>query len=318
MTKLSAIQVSIVIPMLNEELSIIPLLEEIRLTFKGMGKLEFEVIVVNDGSTDSSVQKVKSYLKKHQFVRLVSLRRSFGQTAAMAAGIDRSRGRAIVTLDADGQNDPKDIPQMLHKMSEGFECVSGRRLNRQDKYLSRRAPSLIANWLIRKVTKIEINDFGCTLKAYEGDLLRSIPLYGDMHRLLPFYISLAGGNIAEVDVNHRSRKYGVSKYGLSRTFRVINDLLVAKVQGSFFSRPMHLFGNLGLTLLFFAAIFFSSAVYMKLTGERDFIESPLLLVSGICTLTGLQMIFTGFLAEIILRRFSFASKEQRYVVRDEK
>jgi len=317
MTKLSAVQTSVVIPMLNEEESIVPLLEEIRSTFHSLKNSRFEVIVVNDGSTDSSAEKVKTYSKEHPFVKLVSLRRRFGQTAAMAAGIDRSRGKIIVTLDADGQNDPKDIPQILAKMTEGFECISGRRFNRQDKYLSRKAPSLIANWLIRKITKIEINDFGCTLKAYDGDLLRSIPLYGDMHRLLPFYISLAGGRIAEVNVNHRARKYGVSKYGLARTFRVINDLLVAKVQGSFFSRPMHLFGNLGFVLLSLATILASLAAYMKLIGDRDFIESPLLLVSGICILTGLQMIFTGFLAEIILRRFSFASKEQRYVVRDE-
>jgi glycosyltransferase involved in cell wall biosynthesis len=273
---------------------------------------EFEIIVVDDGSTDSSASRVTEFLQSNPLIRLIRLRRRFGQTAAMAAGIDSSNGNAIITIDADGQNDPRDIPKLLEKYTQGFDCVSGKRLKRKDKFLSRKLPSLLANWIIRKVTKLDIHDFGCTLKVYNGELLRSIPLYGDMHRLLPFYISLAGGKVSEIEVTHRPRKFGKSKYGMARTFRVINDLLVAKVQGSFFTRPMHLFGNLGFLLMVFSGLVGIAAAYMKFTGERDFIESPLLLLSGVLLLTGLQMLFTGFLAEIILRRFSYTTRDQRY------
>jgi glycosyltransferase involved in cell wall biosynthesis len=310
------LDVSVVIPMLNEEESILPLLDEISVSFESLPNCIYEILVVDDGSTDGSAGKVESRSITDNRIQLLRLRRRFGQTAAMAAGIDKSRGKVVITLDADGQNDPHDIPRLLTRMSDGFDCVSGYRMNRKDKFFSRKLPSVIANRIIKRVTNLEIHDFGCTLKAYEGDLLRSIPIYGDMHRLLPFYVSLSGGSITEIPVNHRPRKFGTSKYGIARTFRVINDLLVAKVQGNFFSRPMHLFGNLGLGLLFFALLFVVAAVYLKLTGQRDFIESPLLLISGICVLTGLQVMTTGLLAEIILRRFSFAAREQRYVLRD--
>jgi glycosyltransferase involved in cell wall biosynthesis len=307
-----SLYLSIVVPMLDEEDNIIPLLLEIQKELAENKIDKFEIIVVDDGSTDSSASRVREHSQKHSSIRLIRLRRSFGQTAAMAAGIDYSHGKAIVTIDADGQNDPKDIHKLLEKHKEGFDCVSGRRLKRKDKFITRKLPSLLANWIIQRVTKLEIHDFGCTLKVYDGDLLRSIPLYGDMHRLLPFYISLAGGKVSEIGVNHRPRKFGKSKYGIARTFRVINDLLVAKVQGSFFTRPMHLFGNLGLFLMTLSGVAGISAVYMKFMGERDFIESPLLLMSGVLLLTGLQMLFTGFLAEIILRRFSYTTRDQRY------
>jgi glycosyltransferase involved in cell wall biosynthesis len=310
------LDVSVVIPMLNEEESILPLLDEISVSFESLPDCSYEVLVVDDGSIDGSADKVESRSLTDNRIRLLRLRRRFGQTAAMAAGIDKSRGKVVITLDADGQNDPQDIPRLLERMSDGFDCVSGHRMVRKDRFFSRKLPSVIANRIIRRVTNLEIHDFGCTLKAYEGELLRSIPIYGDMHRLLPFYVSLSGGRITEIPVNHRPRRFGTSKYGIARTFRVINDLLVAKVQGNFFSRPMHLFGNLGLGLLFLASLFVIAAIYMKLTGQRDFIESPLLLLSGICVLTGLQVMTTGFLAEIILRRFSFAAREQRYVLRD--
>ena len=307
-----ALHLSIVIPMLNEEDNIILLLREIQNELTQNKIDEFEIIVVDDGSTDSSASRVTEFLQSNPLIRLIRLRRRFGQTAAMAAGIDSSNGNAIITIDADGQNDPRDIPKLLEKYTQGFDCVSGKRLKRKDKFLSRKLPSLLANWIIRKVTKLDIHDFGCTLKVYNGELLRSIPLYGDMHRLLPFYISLAGGKVSEIEVTHRPRKFGKSKYGMARTFRVINDLLVAKVQGSFFTRPMHLFGNLGFLLMVFSGLVGIAAAYMKFTGERDFIESPLLLLSGVLLLTGLQMLFTGFLAEIILRRFSYTTRDQRY------
>lgn len=298
--------------MLNEEDNIIPLLLEIEKELVENKIDEFEIIVVDDGSTDSSSSRVTEHSQKHPSIRLIQLRRRFGQTAAMAAGIDHSNGKAIVTIDADGQNDPRDIHKLLEKFKEGFDCVSGRRLQRKDNFIARKLPSLLANWIIQRVTKLQIRDFGCTLKVYDGELLRSIPLYGDMHRLLPFYISLAGGKVSEIGVTHRPRKFGKSKYGIARTFRVINDLLVAKVQGNFFTRPMHLFGNLGLILMTLSGLAGSAAVYMKLSDERDFIESPLLLMSGVLLLTGLQMLFTGFLAEIILRRFSYTTRDQRY------
>jgi glycosyltransferase involved in cell wall biosynthesis len=303
--------------MLNEEDSILPLLVEIESVFSGIPKVAYEVIIVDDGSIDRSVERVKMQSRNDKRLILVELRRNFGQTAAMAAGIDRTRGKVIITLDADGQNDPKDIPKLLERFFEGFDCVSGLRINRQDRFLSRKLPSILANRIIKRVTKLEVSDYGCTLKVYNGDLLRSIPLYGDMHRLLPFYVALAGGNITEMPVNHRSRKFGTSKYGIGRTFRVINDLLVAKVQESFFTRPMHLFGNMAIGLLVISLVFGSGAVYLKMTGQKDFTQSPLLLASGICILTGLQFITTGLLSEIVLRRLSFASKEQRYATREE-
>ena len=314
MIQKKGLDVSMVIPMLNEEDSISILLQEILEVMNKIANTTFEILVVDDGSSDSSVQKVRDISERIPEVRLIRLRRQFGQTAAMAAGIDRSTGRILLTLDADGQNDPQDIPAILLKMSEGFDCVSGRRAKRQDKLLTRKIPSLIANALIRKITKLEINDFGCTLKGYDGDLIRSIPIYGDMHRLLPYYVWLAGGKVFEIDVNHRPRRFGKSKYGIARTLRVINDLLVAKVQGNYFTRPMHLFGTVGLLLLALSSAIASIAVYLKFAGERDLIQSPLLLVAGILLLTGFQVMFTGLLAEIILRRFSFADREQRYFV----
>jgi glycosyltransferase involved in cell wall biosynthesis len=316
MNRKKRIDVSIVIPMLNEEESISLLLQEIEAVVSKTRGTTFEIIVVDDGSTDLSACRVKEFSKTIPEIRLVKLKRRFGQTAAMAAGIDNSTGRIVVTLDADGQNDPGDIPLILSKMSEGFDCVSGRRAKRRDKFLTRRLPSLIANILIRKVTTLDINDFGCTLKGYNGELIRSIPIYGDMHRLLPYYVWLAGGKVVEIDVNHRPRKFGESKYGIARTFRVINDLLVAKVQGNFFARPMHLFGTVGFVLLLLATASIGAAAYFKIMGESDLVQSPLLLIAGILLLTGFQVMFTGLLAEIILRRINFASREQRYVVSD--
>ena len=308
---------SLVIPVMNEEENLHELYLEIKESLK-RSEMQFEVIFVDDGSSDNSVSIIREIINLDQRVHLVQLRRNFGQTAAMAAGFERSTGKVIVALDADGQNDPIDILPLVYELKNGFDCVSGWRRDRKDKAVTRLLPSWIANRMILWATGIRIHDSGCTLKAYDGDLLRSIPLYGEMHRLIPFYVHLAGGRITELVVNHRARTKGISKYGLSRTFRVIQDVLVAKVQADFARRPMHLFGNIGLTAVIMGVLCGISSVVLKILSIRDFIQTPLLLIASLFVLMGLQFALSGLIAEIILRRVNLGEKDRPYSVISDK
>src|SRR5215469_1511783 len=239
---------SIIIPVFNEEESI-PLLHERLSRVLKMQDFSYEVIYVDDGSTDGTFAQLQSLSARDPQVRVIQLRRNFGQTAAIAAGVDHSTGKVLVFMDGDLQNDPVDIPRLLAKLNEGHDVVSGWRKNRQDGQLSRKLPSLLANRLISRVTGVHLHDYGCTLKAYRWEVFQHVHLYGEMHRFLPAYAALAGASIAEIEVSHHARRFGVSKYGISRTGRVLLDLMTLKFLGSFGTKPLYAFGMLGLLSL---------------------------------------------------------------------
>jgi glycosyltransferase involved in cell wall biosynthesis len=311
------IQLSIVIPVFNEESNLEHLYKEICSTLDER-PIACEVIFVDDGSTDQSVKIVENLIDTQPAHVLIRLRRNYGQTAAMAAGFEASKGLVVIPLDADGQNDPADIWRLYDLQIQGFDCVSGWRKTRKDKAVSRKLPSVIANRLILWATGIRIHDSGCTIKAYNGELLRSIHLYGEMHRLIPFYIHLAGGTVTELEVNHRAREFGTSKYGISRTFRVIQDVLVAKVQADFARRPMHLFGNIGLISILLGAFAALTSIVLKMAEIRDFIETPLLQIASLLVVMGFQFALTGLLAEIVIRKVNLGADDRPYAIKESK
>ncbi len=236
---------SVIVPLYNEEESVGPLHEAIVGALDPLG-IEYEILFVDDGSRDATFRNASELARKDRRLRVIKFRRNCGQTPAMAAGIDQARGKILVTMDGDLQNDPGDIPKFLEKIAEGYDIVCGWRHKRQDKLISRKIPSMIANWIIGKITGVPIKDNGCSLKAYRADIIKSIPLYSDMHRFIPAMTSMAGTSVAQLKVNHSARRFGVSKYGISRTYKVIIDLLVIKTLLAFSSRPMHLFAAGGL------------------------------------------------------------------------
>ncbi|MCX8124635.1 MAG: glycosyltransferase family 2 protein, partial [Spirochaetes bacterium] len=236
---------SIVLPVYNEEENILPQYEHIVDAMKKT-KYTYEIVFVDDGSTDNSFALLEQIAKKDKRVHVVQFRRNFGQTAAMAAGIEYSKGDIIIFMDSDLQNDANDIPLLVQKIEEGYDVVSGWRKNRQDKLLSRKIPSRIANWLIAKVTGVYLHDLGCSLKAYRGEIIRQVNLYGEMHRFIPVHASWIGASIVEVPVQHHPRKFGKSKYGIKRTFKVLLDLATVKFMGSYSTKPNYIFGGIGL------------------------------------------------------------------------
>lgn len=309
------LDLSIVLPVKNEMESLLTLHQEIVEELMKRPEVSFEIIYVDDGSSDKSIAILETIAGTTPQVVVVQLSRSFGQTAAMYAGFQISVGKVIVALDADGQNDPADIFLLVDELNQGYDCVSGWRMNRQERNLTRRLPSFLANRLIAWVSGIPIHDSGCTLKAYSGDLLREIPLYGDMHRLIPFYIHLAGGSVTEVPVNHRARIAGTSKYGIARTFRVLQDILVAKVQSDFARRPMHLFGSLALFVGLVGCLLALLALVLKVAGIRDLVETPLLVVAAMTILAALQLGLFGLLAEILLRRLTLGQDDRPFRIK---
>ena len=312
-----SIELSIVVPVYNEEESLSNLYSELCVSLQRRD-LASEIIFVDDGSSDQSVKVIQDLISEKPTHHLIELRRNYGQTAAMAAGFESSKGRVVIPLDADGQNDPADIWKLYDFLGDDFDCVSGWRKTRKDKTFSRKLPSAIANRLILWATGIQIHDSGCTIKAYNGELLRSIHLYGEMHRLIPFYIHLAGGMVTELEVNHRPRDFGSSKYGISRTFRVIQDVLVAKVQADFARRPMHLFGNIGLISIALGAFAAVTSLVLKISGTRDFIETPLLQIASLLVVMGFQFALTGLLAEIVIRKVNLGATDRPYVIKKSK
>ncbi|MDA9802806.1 glycosyltransferase family 2 protein [bacterium] len=309
------LDLSIVLPVKDESESLELLHDEIMESLAKRPKLSFEIIYVDDGSSDDSIEKLKLIASKTPEVIVAQFSRSYGQTAAMYAGFQLSVGKVVVALDSDGQNDPADIFRLVDELEQGYDCVSGWRVNRQEKSLARRLPSAMANRLIARASGVRIHDSGCTLKAYSGDLLREIPLYGDMHRLIPFYVHLAGGTVTELPVNHRVRYAGASKYGLTRTFRVIQDILVAKVQSDFARRPMHLFGSLALGVGLVGLCLTGLALLLKLIGLRDLVETPLLVIAAMTLLAALQLGLVGLLGEILLRRLTLGQSDNPYRIR---
>ncbi len=304
-------KLSLVIPVMNEEENIAPLLEKIEESLEG---INYEVILVDDGSTDKTVEMIKKHANER--VRAIVLNRNFGQTTALAAGIDEARGELIATLDGDLQNDPSDIPMMIEKLeNEGWDVVAGRRANRQDGFILRKIPSKIANWIIRKSTGVYINDYGCTLKLFKKDVAKNLGLYGELHRFIPVLAQLYGAKMTEVDVKHHPRVHGVSKYGIGRTFKVVSDLMLMLFFQKYANRPMHLFGGIGFFMLFFGGIINFYLFMLKLFGE-SIGSRPLLILGVMLILGGIQLITTGFLAELVMRTYYEAQNKKAYVIKE--
>lgn len=290
---------SAVIPIYNEEASIRTTIEELIEVFE-LQEIDWEIIAVDDGSTDHSVEVIRSLSAQNSRVKIVSLRTNYGQTAAMAAGIEIASGTVIITLDADGQNDPSQIPRMLQMIKDGSDFVAGWRKSRQDSF-SRRIPSRVANWLIARATGIRLHDYGCSLKAFRSEIIKDVMLIGEMHRMIPIYVKRNGGSIHELEVNHRPRTAGVSKYGLSRTPRVVADLLVARFLLASTSKPMYLFGKFSLVGLLVAVISGGAALYFKLAGLKDFVQTPLPLLAIFSIMFSALAFLSGLLAELLVR-----------------
>jgi glycosyltransferase involved in cell wall biosynthesis len=305
--------VSIVIPVFDEEESIAVLYASVKEVMDGVGA-PYEIIFIDDGSSDSSLTVLEGIQGADENVVVVSFRRNFGQTAALAAGFDYAKGDVVVTMDADLQNDPGDIPALLLKTAD-FDVVSGWRKKRKDPFLSRRLPSIIANRLISIVTGVHLHDYGCTLKAYRAEVIKNINLYGDMHRFIPAIASWVGATITEVETRHRPREFGRSKYGLSRTFRVILDLITVKFLQSFSTRPIHAFGPAGLVLGGAGFLVSCYLSYEKLFLGASIGGRPLLLLGILLLILGFQCIVMGLLGEMLARVYHESQKKPIFVVK---
>lgn len=306
---------SIVIPIYNEALNLPPLREQLVTALDTLGH-SFEVIFVNDGSSDGSEAILKQLALQDQRIKVINFRRNFGQTAAMMAGIDFASGEVIIPMDGDLQNDPADIPRLLAKLDEGYDVVSGWRKSRQDNALSRTLPSRIANHLISKISGVHLHDYGCTLKAYRRECIKGVRLYGEMHRFVPIYATWQGGKVTEMPVNHRSRVHGVSKYGLNRIVKVVLDLIVVKFLTQYANKPIYVFGGLGVMSLLLSLVAGVVAVYLKVVHGVSFIATPLPLLVVLTFITGLMTILMGLLAEIIMRTYHESQGKAVYLIRD--
>jgi glycosyltransferase involved in cell wall biosynthesis len=307
--------VSVVLPVFNEVESLTTLLDAIAQTLTEH-QLHYEIIAVDDGSTDGSTQLLHQLAKTRSDLRAVLLRRNYGQTAAMAAGFNHTRGQVIVTLDSDLQNDPADIPRLVAKLDEGYDLVSGWRKARQDAAITRLLPSKIANWLIARVTGVRIHDYGCSLKAYRAELVADMHLYGELHRFLPALAFIEGARITEMPVKHHARQFGKSKYGLDRTFRVMMDLLTITFIKKFLTRPMHVFGLLGLGSVMLGFALGSYLTILKLGFGQNIGDRPLLILSIVLVLAGVQMFCFGLLAELLMRTYHESQGRPIYRVRE--
>jgi glycosyltransferase involved in cell wall biosynthesis len=307
--------VSLVIPCYNEEESVDELVREVQDVLE-RHKLDAEVIIVDDGSRDKTWEKLVAHAHAEPRLKLIRFRRNFGQTAAMVAGMDFARGDVIIPLDADLQNDPNSIPALLEKIDEGYDVVSGWRKARQDTFISRKLPSVIANGLISRVSGVYLHDYGCTLKAYRREVLDPVNLYGEMHRFIPIYASWSGARVTEVPVNHRARKYGTSKYGIGRTFKVILDLLVVKFLGSYGTKPIYFFGSLGFGLCGMGVLAGLYVLYAKFFHEVWAHRNPFLTIAVFMFTLGVQSLFLGLLAEIGIRTYHESQHRPIYHIRE--
>ncbi|MEH1947847.1 MAG: glycosyltransferase family 2 protein [Nostoc sp.] len=307
--------VSVVVP-IHDEVESLPLLLEAIASTLSSSQVNYEIICVDDGSTDGSGDFLKEQAQIRTDLKAVILRRNYGQTAAMAAGFYYAVGKAIVTLDADLQNDPADIPMLLAKLEEGYDLVSGWRQKRQDGAVNRLLPSKIANWLIRRTTSVNIHDYGCSLKAYRAELLADMNLYGELHRFLPALAYIEGARITEIPVRHHARRFGRSKYGIWRTFRVLMDLLTILFMKKFLTRPMHVFGLLGLISMFSGTAIGIYLTFLKLALGEMIGNRPLLILAVLLLLTGVQLFCFGLLAELLMRTYHESQGRPIYRVRE--
>ncbi len=311
---------SVLIPVHNEQANVAPLHAELTAVLGGLA-LVYELIFVDDGSTDGTAARlVEIQDADPEHVRIVSLRRNYGQTAALSAALDLARGQVLVPIDGDGQNDPADIPHLLARLGLGFDVVSGWRRNRKDPWLTRKVPSWVANRLVARLSGVALHDFGCTLKAYRRRVLEGVRLYGEMHRFIPIFATWQGARVTELVVNHRPRTAGRTKYGLGRTLNVVLDLLLIRFFFRYSQRPMHLFGRIGIYSMFLSALAFGAMLYYKfrplLTGapKKDFVETPLPLLVVQFFLTGVISILLGVLADMVMRTYYEAQAKTTYLL----
>ncbi|WP_143962767.1 glycosyltransferase family 2 protein [Litoribacter populi] len=304
-------QLSVVVTVFNEEENIKPLLEAVYLA---MGTLDYELILVDDGSSDKTIQEVKKIANSK--TKLIIFNKNYGQTTALAAGIDHATGQYIATMDGDLQNDPSDIPLMLKKaINENWDVVAGRRADRKDGFVLRKLPSKIANWVIRNTTKVYLKDYGCSLRVYKAQIAQNMELYGELHRFIPVLAKQEGATMTEVDVKHHPRIHGDSKYGLSRTFKVMADLILMLFFQKYLQRPIHIFGTLGL-ISFLIGILINLYLLIDKIFGADIWGRPILLLGFIFLLAGIQLITTGIIAEIIIRTYFESQDKKTYKVKE--
>jgi glycosyltransferase involved in cell wall biosynthesis len=309
-------KLTIVIPVYNEVENLPLLHQKIHEAMDVLPDLAWEMVLVDDGSTDGSQEVLEKLAKDDpKFLRVVEFRRNFGQTAAIAAGIDHAQGEIIVLMDADLQNDPADIPMMLEKMDQGYDVVSGWRIKRQDTFLTRTLPSRIANWLISTVTGVRLHDYGCTLKAYRREVITGFRLYGEMHRFIPAYANSVGAKMIEVPVNHHPRRFGKAKYGLTRTLKVVLDLFTVKFLISYAYKPIYLFGGLGFVLVFSSAVILFTLMIRRIFFDVSVTRSPYFQIGVMFTILGFQSVLMGLIAELLVRTYHESQQKPTYTIR---
>lgn len=306
--------ISVVLPVYNEENNLRPICRSIWETMQALGR-PYEIIAVNDGSQDGSMAGLLTLAKELRELKVIDFRRNFGQTAAIMAGIDHACGDIIVLIDADLQNDPADIPRLIAKLEEGFDVVSGWRKERQDQPIRRNFVSRVANRIISRVSGVQLNDYGCTLKAYRRDMVEDIRLYGEMHRFIPIYATWMGAKVTELPVTHHRRRHGKSKYGLDRTIKVLLDLMVIKFLDRYFVKPIYVFGGFGVLFCAAAGLFFLWMLYLKVFENASFILTPLPLLAAVTFMMGVVSILMGLLAEMLVRTYFESQNRPAYQVR---
>ena len=313
--RLDSPDVSVFLPVFNEEPNLFPLHAKLNDALKALGR-SAEIVYVDDGSTDGSLKVLREIADLDPRVRVVALRRNYGQTAAMAAGIDAAKGKVLIPMDADLQNDPADIARLLQKLDEGYDVVSGWRKNRKDKMVTRKIPSMIANRLISWIGGVPLHDYGCSLKAYRRESLEDVRLYGEMHRFIPIYAAWAGARVTEIPVEHHARTMGKSKYGLSRTVKVIFDLMTIKFMASYQTKPIYVFGSFGMLAFGISLLSGLYAVFLKIFHKADFVQTPLPILCIVMFAVGVQFLLMGLLAEMLVRTYHESQAKAIYAVRE--
>lgn len=308
-------EISVFLPVYNEEPNLRPLHARLDQALTALGR-SAEIIYVDDGSTDGTLDVLRDLAQLDDRVRIVALKRNYGQTAAMAAGIDAARGAVLIPMDADLQNDPADIIRLLDKLDEGYDVVSGWRKNRQDKAITRKFPSMIANRVISWIGGVPLHDYGCTLKAYRLESLQHVRLYGEMHRFIPILASWEGARVAELPVAHHARTMGKSKYGLSRTFKVVFDLMTIKFMASYQTKPIYIFGTFGMLAFLVSLLAAVYAVFLKLFHKADFVQTPLPILAIVMFAVGIQFLLMGLLAEMLVRTYHESQAKSIYAIKE--
>ena len=313
--KVGGPEVSVFLPVYNEEPNLLPLHAKLNDALKTLAR-SAEIVYVDDGSTDGSLRILREIAELDPRVRVIALRRNYGQTAAMAAGIDAAQGKVLIPMDADLQNDPADITRLLQKLDEGYDVVSGWRKNRKDKMITRKIPSMIANRLISWIGGVPLHDYGCSLKAYRRESLQDVRLYGEMHRFIPIYAAWAGARVTEIPVEHHARTMGKSKYGLSRTLKVVFDLMTIKFMASYQTKPIYVFGSFGMLAFAISVLSGLYAVFLKIFHKADFVQTPLPILSIVMFAVGVQFLLMGLLAEMLVRTYHESQAKSIYAVRE--